>query len=267
MLEGNEATAPDVVLMPAPARGVTVLLVDDDPLLRETLSFNLEDRGLSVLSAGSGEEALRLLGERDDVEAVILDWKMPGMNGLDTLRAMRAGGSEVPTLFLTSMTDQIYEESALATGAVDFVDKSRSFAILLHRLDMVLAGRRGAEQRREAAGGAGEAGDGRERVGPLALDQETGRAYWHDTLVPLTLTEFQIVYRLASDAGRDVRYREIYNLVHGDGFYAGSGEDGFRTNVRTFVKRIRRKFLDLDEGFCEIENYPGFGYRWRASGS
>ena len=144
---------------------------------------------------------------------------------------------------------------------------NQRLAVLARAQDMLLAGRRGAEQRREAAGGAGDAGDGRERVGPLALDQETGRAYWHDTLVPLTLTEFQIVYRLASDAGRDVRYREIYNLVHGDGFYAGSGEDGFRTNVRTFVKRIRRKFLDLDEGFCEIENYPGFGYRWRASGS
>src|SRR3546814_15914114 len=67
---------------------------------------------------------------------------MGQFSGLDTLREMRRMGGEIPVIFLTSLTDQIYEEAALAPGALDFVDKSRSFSILLHRVRTVLAGRR-----------------------------------------------------------------------------------------------------------------------------
>lgn len=244
--------------------GATILLVDDDPLLRETLAQNLRDCDASVPIAGSGEEALRTLEAATAVDVVILDWKMPGMTGLETLQAMRANGFDVPTLFLTSLTDQIYEESALATGAVDFIDKSRSFTILLHRLEMILAGRK---RRSATPDGGGDAdpidGTSRTDIGPLSIDLESGRAYWRGILVPLTLTEVQIVSRLASAPGRDVRYRELYDLVHGEGFQAGTGSDGYRANIRSFIKRIRQKFKAIDEGFDEIENYPGFGYRWR----
>ena len=67
----------------------------------------------------------------------------------------------------------------------------------------------------------------------------------------------------AGRAGRDVSYREIYDLVRGEGFRAGSGEQGYRANVRALIKRIRQKFRDVDPTFDLIENYPGFGYRWR----
>jgi two-component system response regulator ChvI len=60
-----------------------------------------------------------------------------------------------------------------------------------------------------------------------------------------------------------VRYREIYDVVRGSGFVAGAGEDGYRANVRAFIKRIRQKFREVDDGFDRIENYAGFGYRWR----
>jgi two-component system response regulator ChvI len=60
-----------------------------------------------------------------------------------------------------------------------------------------------------------------------------------------------------------VRYRDIYDLVRGEGFTAGVGPEGYRANVRTFIKRIRQKFREIDERFDSIENYPGFGYRWR----
>ena len=72
-----------------------------------------------------------------------------------------------------------------------------------------------------------------------------------------------MVHCLASRAGHDISYRELYDMVHGKGFVAGPGADGYRSNVRTFIKRIRRKFKEIDSGFDGIENYPGFGYRWR----
>jgi two-component system response regulator ChvI len=247
---------------------VRILVVDDDPIIRETLSLNLEDHDFEVEGVPSGEALLEHLRGGGTADLILLDWKMGQFSGLDTLREMRRMGGEIPVIFLTSLTDQIYEEAALATGALDFVDKSRSFSILLHRVRTVLAGQRtprGAEPV-EPVDGANGAG-GTTRIGQLTLDPDVGRAYWRDRLVPLTLTEFQIVHALAAATGRDMRYRDIYDLVHGDGFHAGAAGEGYRANVRGFIKRIRRKFEDMDPDFSEIENYPGFGYRWRAQGA
>lgn len=245
----------------------TLLIVDDDPLLLETLSHNLAHAGFAVRTRESGIAALEALDEETAPDLVVLDWKMPELSGLDTLKAMRERGLEIPVLFLTNLTDQIFEESALATGAVDFVDKSRSFSIIRHRIEIVLSGLRGGGERSrpsdETASGGAEPGMRPLTVGDLSLDRSIGRARWCGAPVSLTLTEFKIVERLAANAGRDVRYRDIYDEVHGEGFHAGANDDGWRSNVRGFMKRIRKKFKDVDDGFDRIENYPGFGYRWR----
>ena len=68
---------------------------------------------------------------------------------------------------------------------------------------------------------------------------------------------------MALRTGEDVSYREIYDLVHGKDFASGYGDEGYRPNVRTFIKRIRQKFHDVDPGFTRIQNYSGFGYRYR----
>ncbi len=81
--------------------------------------------------------------------------------------------------------------------------------------------------------------------------------------VDLTLTEYNIVHRLAEQIGDYVSYRAIYDCVHHAGFIAGNGDDGYRTNVRSSMKRIRNKFRAIDADFVEIENFPAFGYRWR----
>src|SRR3546814_7471316 len=151
------------------------------------------------------------------------------------------------------MNDQIYEESALNSGAVDFVDKSRSFTIVLKRIQLTI-------DTKSAAGTM--TGMASRHFGDLELRPDSNRALWKGEEAALTLTEFAIVQHLAVNAGRDIGYREIYDLVHGQGFAAGEGEEGYRTDVRTFVKRIRQKFRDLDGEFDQIRNYPGFGYRW-----
>lgn len=101
--------------------------------------------------------------------------------------------------------------------------------------------------------------------GDLQLDAHTRRAHWRGHPVPLTLGEFAIVERLCNDGDRDVSYRALYDVVRGDGFVAGAGDNGYRVNVRAFVKRIRQKFRTVDPDFDAIENFPGFGYRWRKS--
>jgi two-component system response regulator ChvI len=242
------------------AAGKRVLVVDDDEFFRESLAQNLADAGFVVETAANGEEAIEHLagGNEPPADLVILDWKMPGLTGIEVLRRVRQGGVETPVIFLTTLTDQIYEESALASGAVDFVEKSRSFVILLKRIELILNGVRG-----QAGATAASVTDEMVSLGALELNLKSHRALWNSREVPLTLSEFNIVHLMASRAGTDVRYRDIYDLVRGEGFTAGVGPEGYRANVRTFIKRIRQKFREIDERFDSIENYPGFGYRWR----
>ncbi len=234
-----------------------IAIVDDDPLFRETLTENLKEAEFAVEAFDGAEPFFGWLGDGGEADLVLLDWRMPEVNGIEVLRRLRDDGLEVPVIFLTVLSEQIYEEAALHSGAVDFVEKSRSFAILRKRIDLILEG-----VKSPAINGAEEEADSR-RLGELELKLDSSRAFWKGQRVNLSLTEFKLVQLMVERAGQDVTYRELYDLVHGRGVVAGSGPDGYRANVRTFMKRIRQKFRELDAEFDEIENYPGFGYRWR----
>jgi two-component system response regulator ChvI len=190
-------------------------------------------------------------------DVLLLDWRMPGVSGIEVLRRLRRAGHRIPVVFLTALSHKVHEQVALEGGAVDFVDKSRSLSIVVKRLLLISGGAKAS-----AAEAAAEPVLSR---GPLKL--RVSRAFWRGQQVDLTLTEFNIVHLLASRAGQDVSYREIYDLVHGRAFIAGYGIDGYRANVRSLIKRIRQKFRAIDAGFEEIENFPGFGYRWRQEGA
>lgn len=234
-----------------------LLLVDDDDLFRESLGLNLIDEGYEVTSFGNGRDALAYIDGGGGADVILLDWRMPSLTGLDVLRRIRAAGIAIPVIFLTVLSDDAYEEAALEGGAVDFIDKSRRLPILLKRLQLIAEGGRPAPDPEPARPPS-------RQLGQLALRFETNRAIWGDKSVDLTLTEFKILTLLAEKAGQDVGYREIYDLVHGKNFIAGHGSEGYRANVRTFIKRIRKKFRDVDPSFDHIENYAGFGYRWIA---
>jgi two-component system response regulator ChvI len=238
-----------------------LLLVDDDDLFRESLGLNLIDEGYSVTSFDNGGAALAFLEGGGTADVMLLDWRMPQLTGLDVLRRIRHSGIAIPVIFLTVLSDDIYEEAALAGGAVDFIDKSRRLPILIRRLQLIADGARPADA---AAPGAALPGPETMRLEGLELRFDIGRAAWSGRPVDLTLTEFKILGLLAERAGQDVGYREIYDLVHGKDFLAGHGAEGYRANVRTFIKRIRKKFRDVDPNFDRIDNYPGFGYRWSA---
>ncbi len=209
-----------------------LLLVDDDALFRESLGQNLVDEGYEVENVDGGQAALDYLDKDSTIDTVLLDWRMPGLDGLAVLRLMRERNHTMPVLFLTALTDNIYEEAALALGAVDFISKSRSLSVILQRLSLIM--------------------DGRKRPVPVGSGHR----------IELTLTEFTILQTLAETPKRDFSYRDIYDIVRGRGFVAGWGEEGYRVNVRSFIKRIRQKFRALDDTFDSIKNYSGYGYYW-----
>lgn len=232
-----------------------VVLVDDDVLFREAFSENLKSAGWSVLAFADpfDAEAYLCAGERCDV--AVFDQRMPAISGLDLIDRVRKAGVEVPVVLMTAYGSQTIEERALDCSALDFLDKSRTPSILMKRLQLIVNGCK--------TGGRSDEPEEIVQVGSLVVNLQLQRAFWRGRRVPLTVTEFRIVTLLASRPGQDVTYRRIYDEVHGKGFAAGDGEEGYRTNVRSLIRRIRNKFRDLDPEFEEIENFQGFGYRWR----
>jgi len=233
-----------------------IALVDDDPVFLRLFADNLQAAGYHTECFDDPKQALAVL-QRDVLpDAWILDWNMPGLSGLELFKLLRARNTALPVLFLTSFGQPMFEEAALEAGAVDFVDKTRSPAIILHRLSLALT--------RRAA--PADMDQSEISIGSLQLSHSSKRASWRGRNVSLSRNEYDVVALLAEHAGRDVSYRQIYDMVRGDGFLAGQGEDGYRANVRAMVKRIRQKFLRLDADFAALHNYPGFGYRWHRDG-
>ena len=235
-----------------------IVVVEDDCLVRETLETYLSHHGFDVTGFGDGPSALDHLTTGRSAGLVLLDWRMSPMSGIELLEKLRSAKIDVPVIFLTGLTEQIYEEAALDGGAVDFVEKSRSFTILLKRIELILGGSKLAGDRASSP-----ESEQIQRYGDLEINMASSQVHWRGKRVPLSLSEFAIVSSLVAHSGTDLRYRELYDLVRGEDFVAGVGPDGYRANVRTFIRRIRGKFREVDEGFDKIENFPGFGYRWR----
>ena len=239
-----------------------VALVDADGPYREALGCRLAEEGYDVQSFDHGEAALEYLTQGGEADLVLLDWNTPGLAAAALLREANARGVSAPVICLAGEADDGNEDIALAHGARDYIGKARRLPILLKRMALVLDGTKGS------------ASDGPERGeneaaaqirGDLELRLAQGRALWKGMRVDLTLTEFNMVALLATRLEGDVSYRELYDLVHGQGFMAGYGNNGYRANVRAFIKRIRAKFRAVDAEFDSILNYPGFGYRWNSA--
>lgn len=236
--------------------GIRVVLVDDDDDYREAMGAELSDLGFEVFSFGDGAAMFEYFGGGASSDVILLDWRMPGVSGLDLLGQARRRGIMVPVVFLTGMLAASYENAALDRGAVDFVNKSRGANILAKRLNLIVkSGKRPPEQQQEE----------QIECGALQIRPQISRAYWRGTDINLTVVEFNIVHLLVRNVGEYMTYRAIYDCVHHAGFIAGAGEDGYRTNVRSIIKRIRNKFRAIDADFGEIENFLAFGYRWRGA--
>jgi two-component system response regulator ChvI len=232
---------------------IRVLFVEDDEYYRETLAGELSEQGFVVDSFADGASLLDSLDVAVDAHVIILDWKLSKTLGIDLLPQLRRRGVNLPVVFLTGYTLPANEIRALERGAIDFIDKARGIEVLVSRLRLVVEASKSAD-------------DDRPIYGKLVLRPTVSRAYWNEVDVDLTVGEYNIVHLLASNAGRHMTYRSIYDRLRHEGFIAGSGEDGFRTNVRSTIKRIRNKFREIDPTFTEIENYPAFGYCWGRPG-
>jgi two-component system response regulator ChvI len=235
-------------------RPIRIAFVEDDDDYREAVSGELADHGFVVEGFRDGPALLDFFATGAEAEIILLDWSLPSVSGIDLLPRLRRNGIALPVVFLTGRSQPAYEKLALEGGAVDFVDKARGVPILAQRLRLIA----GPTKKPDAP----RLGD-TVQCGRLTLKPAMSRAFWNDRDVELTVSEFKIVHLLASNADGHVTYRAVYDCMHYAGFISGAGENGYRTNVRSSIKRIRRKFQAVDPDFTEIENFQAFGYRWR----
>ena len=232
---------------------IRLIFVDDDDDYREAAAAELVDLGFVVETFADGASMLASVADGIVADVIVLDWSLPNMSGIDLLPRLRREGILLPVVFLTGRSSPSHENLAFDRGALDFVDKSRGVPILAKRIRVIVeSSKRPAELEVDETMHSGR----------LMLKPRVSRAFWDTVDVNLTLTEFNIVQLLASNVGNHVTYRAVYDCMHHVGFIAGSGEHGYRTNVRSSIKRIRNKFRLVDPEFAEIENYPSFGYRW-----
>jgi len=232
---------------------IRLILVDDDDDYREAAAGELVDLGFVVESFADGASMLAAVAHGLAADMIVLDWSLPTTSGIDLLPRLRREGIQLPVVFLTGRFSHSYEHLAFDRGALDFVDKARGVPILAKRIRVIVeSSKRPAELKVDET----------MHCGRLMLKPRVSRAFWDTIDVNLTLSEFNIVRLLASNVGNHVSYRAVYDCMRHVGFIAGSGEDGYRINVRSAIKRIRNKFRLVDPEFAEIESYPSFGYRW-----
>jgi len=224
----------------------TVLIVDDDPHIRQLLVFAFHKAGLGTIEAGDGEEALAQV-ERHAPDLVLLDINMPRMDGLEVCRRLRAG-SEVPIFFLSSRDDEIDRVLGIELGGDDYVVKPFSPREVVARAMAIL--RRSAPSR----GAPAAAGATVLRHGRLSLDTETWTARWGEREVGLTVSEFTILRTLAAMPTRVFSRDQIISRLHGPDFALTD-----RT-VDSHVRNLRRKFAEA--GCADlVETRAGIGYR------
>jgi two-component system response regulator ChvI len=233
---------------------IRLIFVEDDDEFREAGAAELVDLGFVVESFVDGVSMLASVADGIGADVIVLDWSLPTLSGVDLLARVRREGILLPVVFLTGTSSSTRENLAFERGALDFVDKSRGIPILAKRIHAIVkSSKRPAELEVDET----------QHCGRLMLKPRVSRAFWDAVEVDLTVSEFNVVRLLVSNVGNHVTYRAIHDCVHGIGFIAGSGEHGYRTNVRSMIKRIRNKFRLVDSEFAETENYRSFGYLWR----
>ena len=225
-----------------------VAVVEDEAAIRDNYLAGLRRQGYRVAGYANRKDALAAFENRLP-DLVIIDVSLGAEveGGFELCRQLRARSAQLPIIFLTARESELDAVSGLRLGADDYLTKRVSLEHLLARGAALF--------RRVEALSSSEDESDRLEQGSLVLDRDRMTAHWRGEAVPLTLTEFWVVYALALHPGH-VKNREqlmaAANAVLDDG------------TVTSQVKRIRAKFLGVDPAFDAIQTVYGMGYRWHA---
>lgn len=226
----------------------TIALVDDDENILASLKIFFEQEGYQVRTYHDGATALTAMSEQPP-DVAVLDIKMPRMDGIELLRRLRQSAN-TPVIFLTSKDEEMDEVVGFNVGADDYITKPFSQRLLAERVKAVL-------RRVRAPGAAPEPGDKKSMArGELSLDPNRHACTWKGDPVRLTVTEFLILQALAQRPGYVKSRDQLMDAAYDDQVYVDD-----RT-IDSHIKRLRKKFREVDGEFDAIETLYGVGYRY-----
>ncbi|WP_336969999.1 response regulator transcription factor [Sphingobium aromaticiconvertens] len=228
----------------------TIALVDDDKNILTSVSIALQAEGFITRIYTDPETALKALLD-NPADLAVFDVKMPQMDGIELLRRLRER-SQMPVIFLTSKTDELDEALGLAMGADDYISKPFSQRLLIARIRAIL---RRADASRTPATPDEPAAEPIIR-GRLEMDPARHRVKWKGEDVTLTVTEFLILETLAVRPGVVKNRNQLMDAAYQDDVYVDD-----RT-IDSHIKRLRRKFREIDHDFNAIDTLYGAGYRF-----
>lgn len=225
-----------------------VLVVDDDSQMLKAVTNALTARGYEVMSAGSGESALSLLAE-EDLDLLLLDLGLPGIEGHDVIRRLRAW-SEIPVIVISVRETQEEKVAALDAGADDYVTKPFGMKELLARMRAV---QRRANVEHES--------DAVLVFEGLEIDLPRKLVRLGDAPIHLTPTEYRLLEAMATNPGKLLTHQWLLQQVWGKGYGTESHY------LRLYVRQLRQKLGDTPSSPRWITTEPGLGYRWLAEPS
>ena len=225
-----------------------ICLIDDDQNILASLSLALKSEGYTTSTFSDGLSGLNSLRD-DKYDIAILDIKMPRLDGLEVLQKLRQT-SNLPVIFLTSKDEEVDQLLGLKMGADDYITKPFSQKLLIERVRAILRRSKEVKDLNNA-----DSNDIIKR-GKLSLNVNRHECFWNDLPIKLTVTEFLLLESLASRPGYVKSRDQLMSSAYDDDIYVDD-----RT-IDSHIKRLRKKFKDLDESFESIETLYGVGYRY-----
>ena len=225
-----------------------VLVLEDESSIRSFIVINLTRAGYEVSEAETGEQALAILREQTDIRVALLDVMLPGIDGFEVCRRIRATNTSIGIIMLTARSQEMDKVTGLMTGADDYVTKPFSPAELTARVDALF----------RRAGGAVQDNAGEIRSEPFLLNINNRTLEKNGQRLKLTQVEYSIIKMFMENPGKALSREEILDMVWGRDYF------GELKIVDVNIRRLRLKIEDNAQNPTYINTVWGYGYKWGA---
>ena len=223
-----------------------VLVLEDEENIRSFVVLNMKRAGFDVVEAGSGEEALEQYAKNPDVMVAVLDVMLPGIDGYEVCRRLRASGYSAGVIMLTARAQESDKVTGLMTGADDYVTKPFSVVELVARVEALF----------RRVGGAAFKEDDSIRSGPFKLNKRAREVTKNNLRLDLTQIEYGILKCFLENAGKALSRDDILEAVWGHHYV------GELKIVDVNIRRLRIKIEDNPANPSYIKTVRGYGYMW-----
>ena len=228
-----------------------ILVLEDEKSIRDFVVLNLSRAGYDIIEAGTGEDALSLFDENPDTDIAVLDVMLPGIDGFEVCKKIRASNQKIGIIMLTAKAQENDKVTGLMNGADDYVAKPFSPLELIVRVDSLY------RRVQMMKGSTPDKAANELEYGPFVLNTKSRKLTKNGQKVELTQVEYQLIKLFMENAGDAFSREEIFKNVWTDSF-AGDKHKIVDVNIR----RLRIKIEDDASAPAYIQTVWGYGYRW-----